>query len=428
MKKTVVSLLSTLAAIFMMTAFHSCSSGPEADTLDLLSAVPSGSEAVIVINMEEAIDGSGAKISNGKISGDANLQRLLGFLAPAPLSKETSAKLLDGSLGIKYSSAVMFMYQGKHFLTCKIDDAKAFRTAIDKIYPGDWKDSADGTSYKNNVAIADDRAWFGNIDPSEIDTFMKFSEIESFKSNDYAEKLAKSSDALSFWASLKGVMQSANMSFSERTVANMALSTFFKDPAFVTGDADIDDDRIDIEMNLLNSKLKKAKCELKITKIDPTRVASLGGNANFVGAVSVSTGLIEQMQKILSSIGGAMPATYSSLLSPLDGTQAIATGESGSEILAGFKANITTNGKENAALAQSLQAFGQVDIQGSDFTVSKGSYGNGELKVEEVAKDFDGAWLGIAAANNSKPDAPRKMILKVSPDDGSLTLKVKLQY
>ena len=97
--------------------------------------------------------------------------------------------------------------------------------------------------------------------------------------------------------------------------------------------------------------------------------------------------------------------------------------------LNGFKAAISTNGKDNASLAQSLQNFGQVDIQGSDFTVSRGSYGDGQLSLADVAKEFDDAWLGIAAYNsNKKKNAPSKVILTFRPSDGSIELKAKLSF
>ena len=98
-----------------------------------------------------------------------------------------------------------------------------------------------------------------------------------------------------------------------------------------------------------------------------------------------------------------------------------------SDRLPGFKCAIQTNGKNNAALLQTLEAImGKAEINGNTFTFGNDAYGNGIAPVAEVAKTFDGAWLGLATMM-PMADGKGKECLYITllPADNSLRMNLK---
>lgn len=240
--------------------------------------------------------------------------------------------------------------------------------------------------------------------------------------------MAKSDDAMNFWGSLDAMMSNA-LSFSEQTQAKMAMSMMFSQPKYLVGSGNFSKDGTELDVSLLNAELKPAKCELEVSKIDTKVVAGLGGNADMVMAMSVSQKLVKQIVVFGASLGGALPPNFKDFISPIDGTLAFATPSpsmGASSAMGNFRGVVSTNGKENAQLAQVLGAFSKVDIDGTTLKLSQGRYGEGEFSVAEVAKEFKDAWLGVAYCSK-QGSTPMKGLLLLEPADGSLRLRMKIR-
>ena len=94
----------------------------------------------------------------------------------------------------------------------------------------------------------------------------------------------------------------------------------------------------------------------------------------------------------------------------------------------GFKGAVQTSGKNNARLLQVLEpVVGKVQVDGNTFRFGNEGYGTGIAPLADVAKDFNGAWLGLAGKMNFQDRPPYYMFsMALVPADGSLRLDFKL--
>lgn len=426
-----LSPLSLALLLLLVIIGGACTKSNEDDSLELLSTVPADASAVAVLNLNTIVDRCGGSVKDGKITDPGKLDDLARKMLKADQQK-VALRLLSPESGIECSSAVYFAYRGQDYLYALVADEEALRKSIDALWPGEWLTTGKVT-HKNRAAICNGRfLLLPNADASVAETFANLSEPESFSSNEYAATLAKSTDAMCAWATIEGMMKASSLSFSEQTMAKMALGMSFNSPKYLTATANIDSDGTTVTASILDANMKPAKCELQLSKLDTKLIASLGGNANTVVAASVSEKLVKQFVQLAQSFGGNMPQAYNDALGSLDGTVVIALSEDMSKIDSdnvGYKGAIQTNGKNNATLLQALEAFtGKATIDGNTFLFGNEGYGNGIAPLADVAKRFEGAWLGVATA---VPVADTKetgcLYLTLIPDGNSLKLKAYMQ-
>lgn len=430
--KGIASKAGLALTAVLMTVLAGCSGGVEEDVEMMFGTVPADAPFVYTVNLEETIDQTGGKVSGNEVKDFGALEEVLKSAGAYDKKVASGLEELKEVLkGVKLTAAAGFYYQGEAYFTAILSDVDAFREGVDnmKDAKGEWQEE-EGLLVKEGFAIADDRLWFSSRntpDTEKIRNFMSLSETESFKSNEYAAKMAKSDDAMNFWGSLDALM-SNGLSFSEQTQAKMALSMMFSQPKYLVGSGNFSKDGTELDVSLLNAELKPAKCELEVSEIDTKVVAGLGGNADMVMAMSVSQKLVKQIVDFGASLGGALPPNFKDFISPIDGTLAFATPSpsmGASSAMGNFRGVVSTNGKENAQLAQALGAFSKVDIDGTTLKLSQGRYGEGEFSVAEVAKEFKDAWLGVAYCSK-QGSTPMKGLLLLEPADGSLRLRMKI--
>ena len=310
------SFAGALAALLLVALLPSCSGGNEAEIHDLLASVPSDAQAVAVFNFEKGVEQAGGKVKDGKITDAGQLAKLLEISKKnAKSGEEDYSWLLSENSGVDCSAGAAFLWKGNAYFTMMLGDVKAFRANVDKNNPGEWKEAGKDLLVKGKMAIYKERLWMmDKSNAEEIANFMVLSEAQSFNTNPYAEKLAKSDDALAFWTSLDGLMAASGTSFGKQTQARMALGMFFKNANAIAGDANITKNGLELEATLVDKDNKTAKCELELSKIDVKEVAALGGDANMVVALAVSHKLVKQLMELSSSLGGAMPAMFTSLI------------------------------------------------------------------------------------------------------------------
>ena len=422
-------LLTSFITALLVITLGACSKTNEDDSLNLLATVPADAEIVAVANLNTLVSQTGGSVKDGSI---VKAEKLLSLVEENMKGKQAEAArwLLSPESGLECTSAVIFSYKSRPYLSMLISDEQKLRAGLDKFYPGEWL-TDDKVSHKEDVAIMADRLWLlPSPDVAEVPTFANLSEVESFRSNPYAETLAKSSDAVSFWSSVEGLMKSSGSSFKDQAIIKMAMGMAFKSPSFITGSANLSADGVTGSLEVLDNDYKPARCELSMSKIDTGLVASLGGNANTVLALAVSPGLVRQALQLASSVGGNMPQAYASAIECLDGTIAYATNLSMADTSASAnsaKGAVQTNGKNNAVLLQALQSLvGNVEIDGNTFRFADSGYGNGIAPLADVSKEFDGAWMGMASAF-TLPDGKGKGIayITLSPYEKSLRLNLK---
>lgn len=422
-----------ISQIFLISLFFiiaSCSSSHEEEVNELLASVPAQAETVSVVNLSTLIRQLDGKVKDGNITDMGKLSDLINKWHLTKMNP-----IFSGESGIEWSTAVCFISAGQTVVTGYLVSQENFRNAVDKHLPGDWEMSSDKKiSFKDGIACRDNRFWIGeNLSLQLIESFLSLSDIESFKSNEYAPELSKSKDALTILGSIDRLLASSGMKFGQQTTIRMALGMLFNNPTYIVGSANYDDSSLELEMDVLDNNLKRSHCEIATSNIDVNTVASLKGNANFIAAVAVSEELTGQIKKFASSIGGALPMGYDAVISPLDGTIAFATdnilNDDYDGIPSGFRAIVTTNGKENAQLAQLLQSYATLEIEGKVFNLSKGDYGKGSLELKEIADEFKNAWVGIAMTPlPSQNKSFKRMVLTIIPSNGSLTLKSKISF
>lgn len=426
------SILFLLAMVICSMLFPGCTGSDGADTLELLSTVPADAEAVGVLQVNTLVTQTGGKVKDGRIEDAKALKEACVQLYTTLGSKDVRYHELFFSpdSGLEPTSMVMFSYKGSGFLSALVADEAKLKESVSRIAPGEWE-TVGKSQVNGEFVIREGRFWtMPNGMVESVERFANLSEVESFRSNAYAETLSKSTDALSVWASVEGLMKVSGLSFAQQTTTRMALGMFFNSPNCITMSANVDKDILKAQMRILDSDLKPAKCELAVSKIDTKLVESLGGNANFVFSASVSQKLVKQLLNLASSFGGNLPEPYASALDPIDGTIVFAASMTPKEGFSGlgFKGAVQTSGKNNARLLQVLEPFvGKVQIDGDTFRFGNEGYGSGVAQLTDVAKDFSGGWLGLAGAMNFQDRPPYYFFSAVLvPSDGSLRLDFKL--
>lgn len=423
----------SLAMVLIISLLGSaCSKSNEDDSLELLSTVPADAAMVAVINLNTLVEQCGGSVKDGKVTDPGRLGELTEKMLKDD-ERKVAAWLLSPESGIECSSAAFFNYRGQNYLYSLIADEDQLRKGIDSLWPGEWQTSGK-VSHKNRVAICDGRLLLlPSSDPSPAETFANLSETESYRSNPYAATLAKSADAFASWATIEGLMKVADLSFSEQAMAKMALGMSFKSPKYLTASANVSASGLSSSVSVLDADLKPSKCELELSRLDTSLIAGLGGNANTVVAAAISEKLVKQIIQFSQSFGGNMPQAYAAAIGSLDGTVALALSTGLDQVKTagdniGFKGVIQTNGKNNATLLQALESFaGKATIDGNTFRFGNDGYGNGIAPLAEVAKELDGAWIGLVS---TAPVADTKgkccIYFTLVPDSNSLKLNMKV--
>ncbi|MDE6271768.1 MAG: hypothetical protein K2M31_02035 [Muribaculaceae bacterium] len=416
--------LSSILFVIVMIAFCSCSKGVKDDLNTLYNTVPADASIVVSGDLAKIVEQCGGKVEDERIVSFGTDGALSAF-GKGKLSDTTIDEFQKVAVNVKAGAFVGFVYKGESYLTCMLADAEGLRKAADR--SDQWKKTGN-VECNGNFAIADgDRLWIGDrLTAAKVADLMKLSEVQSFLSCKYAEKMSGSDKAATVWMSLDALYSA--LPFSQQAQARMASSMLFENPKFLTGSLDFSKHGGELTLMPMTENYGPAKCVIDVEKIDVKKVAALGGNANMVFAMGVSQKLVNQIQDFGKSMGGALPMGMSSIISPLEGTIALASQEDNKAFVSspgGYRAVVSTNGKQNAALGQVLEGLATVKIEGNDFYLSQGSYGDGVLNVADVAKKMEGSWLAIAIGEKDQQKDSKVMIL-LTPVDGTLQLKVSV--
>lgn len=439
------ALWCTLLAVCAVVFMSGCSnqSAPE-DARKLLSTVPSDAGVVCVADVESLIDDSGLtkKDAQSLLKDDKKHDVMM-------------RAVTDPASGVRATAAVYFASGGDLLTTFLLDDSEKFRIWLEQtmsdVEPkrGDSFWSKSGEAYlhagrSNSFTVLDNQVWMSNgvapVDETTVAAFSELSESRSVIGQEYGAKLAECDDMVAFYAPLAGLMDVAGLSFADRTQIRMFSSMLFEDVSAIAGTADIDGRTLKFECSVLNDKGKKARCNLKLGKIDVQKVAALGGDAETIFAVSLPHALMQQLIKSSKTLGGSYPAAYEAVMECLDGTAAVAAGlpdstakVSRSPLDTPFTAFISTRGNQAPLMELFYNAGIKPSAEAGQVLVKNGNYGKGALNVAATAEEMKGAVLAIAShgsipmhLNSGASVCSGKMLMMLVAEDKSLELRVNL--
>lgn len=421
MKSYLRTLLPVTGVILFLSIFFAACSDSDAkgDAEMLLQTVPADAVGVGVVDLDRLINDLGAKADGTVIkNGDALKKELIGINP-----KFDYNSLFEGKSGIRFTAAVFFSDAKGSYLTCLADDGETLRGYLTQKAGAKW--TKEGKMY-----VADKFVQKGNqlwiVINGSHDSLEEYSELtsaRSFLSQEYASTLTACEHSLAWYASLNSAIDKAGISFSERTTLRMVTSMLFDNIEALAGYADVKKKEFEVIAEALDNKGKVAKCNLKFGKIDVKQVASLGGNANTIFAISLPHALIEQLMKSAESFGGTMPPLYSNIFLPIDGTIALAssvTPETKTTDVP-YVASIATTGNQGP-LMESLYSLGLKPVsEGNLLKISSGNYGAGAFKVEDAARKLEGAAIGLVI----KGEDGENITATIDQHDGGLRLKIE---
>lgn len=408
MKKTLTHFL-TLAIVAFSLAAASCSdSTSPADAESILATVPADAPVVAVFDLTKVASQSGGKISDNKMEKGEDLKKALALSGVS----DKALTVLDGDAGIEMSAAVVFRSGAATYLSMLLEDAEKMRefviTEERKTNPSaEWKKEGDVYIY-DMYAQKGEQLWICDRRPdaAAIAEMAALTKARSFVSCEYAATLAACDHAAQWYSPVSGLLDAAGLSFGDRTTAMMLSSMLFDNAYAIAGHADMDGKELKVTAEILDNTMKPARCNLKLGDIDVAQVAALGGNANTVLAIDMPHALVEQILKAASSFGGTLPKLYENILTPIDGTIAVASPDvkwSGAEAESGvFNASVTTSGNQ-ATLMEALYGMGLTPkTEGNTLRFSRGNYGNGAFSLADASKKMQGASMALVARVNGR--------------------------
>ena len=386
-----IPLLSLIAVML-----PSCSSQQSADAGDLIATVPADASMVAVANINAILEKAGCKVDGSAITPPEKLTQIISRSGDTHNGK-LAATFFNGKSGVDPSVAVLFRVGYYTYATGIASDPAALKKSLETDLGYSFT-TEDGIQTGGNVAIADNRFWINidqhSVDPKEIRHFLSLDKTQSFTSNDAAERLCKFDKDIVGWGSIAGLLNTSEIAFEQRALAQVALQTVYEDPASLTFSVSFEKGKTLIEANVLNSKGSLAKYLFPVKTIDTKTIESIGGTADAVAAISIPAKMIERLQKDASSKGPSVFGVYLNALSGLDGTTAVAFGQDAQAM----KGIVSTTGRNMAALTSFLGDTGiDVRIEGKNLRLSKGDL-SGKSNVSDLAAYFKNAVAGVATA------------------------------
>lgn len=408
--------------------FQSCSTDKAADAADILSTIPSDVSLVAVINTQSILEKTGCKIDGEKITPGPELNNAIAGIKDIELRNILTA-IANGESGIDPSVLVVFREGYNTYLTGNVANTAKLKKFIEDNTKQKFN-SSNGIDFASNTAISGSRFWMNleknYIDESDIRHFNTIDESQSFMQNAYASNLASVKADVEGWANIMGIANTGKFDFQQKATFQMAIQMLFDNPSAITFSVNSSKGLIETRASVVDSKGKTSKFLLPSDKVDVNTIASIGGTADIVAALSIPGKLIETLEKETNSKAPSMFAIYLRQFKGVDGTAAFAsTGEN-------VKGVITTDGKDMSSLSSFISSMSDVktSVNGNLLEFSKGQI-SGSENVASVADNFKGAIGGITMGKSQVDSEFSKAFQFVSlmlmPEGNGLVIKASLK-
>lgn len=419
MKKLSYSLLSVMLLLLVAV---SCSKSSNDDAVYLLRTVPADASSVAVINVENALEKIGGKTDGSTIQ--LSKEHTKAIEESHALRDEDKQRIKDfcgGDTGMAFNSFVVFS-AARSYITGLLNDPDKFLEYEKKQNPEYSVVEEDGARLLGPIAVIGNQFWIctGRPDVDQLKYYQKLNERQSYASSDAASLLSDTDKALTFVADVNKLISI----MPDATYARLGSSLIFKDMAYAAGYVDINKQNVEASVSVLDSDMKPAELLLPSDKVDASVVKSLGDSGNLYAALAVSPKLTKKITDMAGSFMGGNSSGISSMLGAVDGTIALRTDASMSDV----EAKIQTNGNDFAGLSTMLQnTFGMsVTRDGSLLTaVRGGSDFKGNLTSSKVADKMKGAW--IALVDDGVIVRNVVTVARLVPEKKSLRLDVEIE-
>lgn len=385
-------------ALCLPIILSSCSSDKSADARDLLLSIPSDISFVAVANSGSILDKAGIKVDDGNIEAPDALESHLAKIKDVR-TRSLMKTIFSGKSGVEPTALAIFREGYNTYLTGFINNTSDFKKCVTDNGGSEFKSEND-LEISDNIAMTDHRFWINldqhTIDAQAVKAYINLAKDQSFMSNPYAENLCKVEKDIEGWGNIAGMLNTANLKFQDRATVQIALETLFEDAAAAAFSVEFTDGSATLKANLLNSKGKDAKYQFPTEKVDINTIASIGGTADMIAALSIPNKMIEQLKKETASKAPSMLGMILTPLSCVDGTLAIAANND--DAMAGV---INTNGGNTSDLSALLAQTGvTTEREGNNIRFKKGEL-KGSFNVATEAKLLKGEIAGVAVANPS---------------------------
>lgn len=420
-------------ALFILVA--GCKKDNTADLLSLLGTVPSDAGMVAALNMHSMADKAGGKVKDGKALFPMEMLSALNSDGKKNLNKALEV-ISNGESGIVFSSIVVFSEGYYTYVTGLLNDTEAFKKLIDQEGSGSKFSTTDGVDICGDVAIKGNQFWIGNrssaVDPTTIKGFTVLSEKQSYLSNDLSNQLLEMDHDITIVADVGGLISQSNAKLTSISMVKLILGAVFSDPQYLKTTIDFETGEAEIEVSMLNSKLKPAEYLLPKAQISQNAVSSLQNSGNAVLAIAMPQKLIDKFK----NIGGSFGASVNTMLAPfdcIDGTIAAVVADPNRKTT-GVSGLIETNGNSKTALNSLLSAAGlESSTDGKLLLFTTKEAPTGKLNGKMVAPEFKDAF--IAGAFDSEIINGKSVIKAdiemvwffIKIDDGSLMAEIKIE-
>ena len=417
----------------LMPVLNSCKK-ETVDVTQLLSTVPSSAAGVVVLNIEDMLEGMGCKIKDHVVTPSPELSQLIDQASTK--EKQQILQMFDGEGGIEPKGAVVFYDANRVYLTFALYDVKKFCDFVEKHNGTPFSDGSNGVKVNGNVAVKGAQAWVNigsnrNIDSDAIAAYANLGNSQSFLVTPNGEKLLVEEDDIRGWAMINTFVNEM-LSRSDRSMFTLGLGFLFEDAESVRFKVDFDKGEMESEAIVLNDKGKPAKYLLPTDKVDTGVLKTLGDSCDAMMAFTVNSKLIKKFDQILSAFGGSFFGNLNEMFKNVDGTMGFIT----SGNMDSMSGVITTKGEVSKELKDLISnQIAPVSQDGKYLRFAKGQVA-GNMNVAESAEELKGCCLGIVAdiagLNSTGYDAKnvsgfKNIVLKFEPESGGLEIKLDIK-
>lgn len=400
-RKKIKSNVAWLTLVVMITAMcsilNSCKKDT-ADTADLLATVPSSSGVVAGVNLKSIIEKTGCEINGTNVKPGKEVEAWINGLGNDNSSLKNIIQLiLTGESGIDPTVAVYFADAYNSYLTFSLSDTSKFEEIVKNNSGEEFEKQDNDVSTCGNVAVKGAQAWicvssYNTIDSKAVANYSTLDSNQSFLQNPYSSHISSMSGDVAGWGNLK-LLSRSNSPIPGFSSINMISGMLFENAAALSMSLEFLKGKLEITAEVLDADGKTSKYLLPAAKVDTSTIKSIGGNAQLVGAISITKDLTKKIEKMASSLGGNMLGGFMDVLKPIDGTVAFAGGSldnPGSQ----FSGVITTDGNPTREFMAAVSELGDTRKDGKDVWVSKGSV-SGDIDVAKAAEALSGNTLGL---------------------------------
>lgn len=385
-----------LAGVLVVVAV-ACSKDHSGDVRGLLETIPADASAVVAVNVESV-----AK----KAHFDAKLD----------------------SCGVEPTVVAIFVEGYNTYLTGYVADSGKFKSAVEKKHGEKFVKAGDVESC-GNVAVSGSRFWMclnshNTVNVNDVKHYQALSNKQSILQNEVAARICDLEHDACGWGDIKGCLNVSSLEFSDRASASMAIEMMFDDATDFLCEADVKKNKIEAEVEIINSKGGIAKFNFPTAKIDSETISAIGTGGDGIAAVALSPAIVRKLREETGGKGISMLGMVAGMLSGVDGTAAVAF--SGEENVNGL---IATSGG-NDALTEGLSQLGYAVSKDNGYLrFAKGKV-QGIVTTEDAAEELKGALAGVVVDSKSEKVGSKlpfsTIVMKFVPEKGGLQMQIKL--